>query len=256
MLRHLPDKMGARFFTLLAFCPMHPASASLRYILVPLQCVLLEEESQCLAWALCRRHSCCTMLAWNPFWLVQSPCQHPRYFSPSSCFLYVFATNAVPLRAWHANMTIDFSLPGVRNEFGYVPAPANYIRPNKRPLSSITPVIVDHISNNSLYFVIGAAGGSRIPSATMQALWHVLDHDMTVSQALAAPRFHDQLVPAVTTFEYAFDNATVAAMHDREHNVTWVPPGLSSVQGLRLGWNGEFEAAGEPRQKNSAGMIV
>jgi gamma-glutamyltranspeptidase/glutathione hydrolase len=155
-----------------------------------------------------------------------------------------------------ADTVIDFSLPGARNEFGYVPAPANYIRPGKRPLSSITPVIVDHVSNGSLYFVIGAAGGSRIPSATVQALWHVLDHDMNVSQALAYPRFHDQLVPAVTTFEYAFDDAIVAAMGDREHNVTRVPPGLSSVQGLRLMWDGKFEAAGEPRQKNSAGIIV
>src|SRR5579871_4806897 len=37
----------------------------------------------------------------------------------------------------------DFSIPGASNAFGYVPSPANYIRPGKRPLSSISPTIVE-----------------------------------------------------------------------------------------------------------------
>jgi gamma-glutamyltranspeptidase/glutathione hydrolase len=55
----------------------------------------------------------------------------------------------------------DFSIPGVSNAFGYVPSPANYIRPGKRPLSSISPTIVEH-SNGTLYYVVSSAGGSRI----------------------------------------------------------------------------------------------
>lgn len=150
----------------------------------------------------------------------------------------------------------DFSIPNRKNEFGYYPAPANYIRAHKRPLSSISPIIVDHIANNSLYFVVGAAGGSRIPTATVQALWHVLDHEMSVADALAQPRFHDQLIPSTTVFEYAFDNKTIAELKEREHNATWVAPVLSAVQALRLKWDGRFEAAGEPRQKNSAGLVA
>src|ERR1700753_2580604 len=41
----------------------------------------------------------------------------------------------------------DFSIPGQKNAFGYLPSPSNYIKPGKRPLSSITPVIVEHIKN-------------------------------------------------------------------------------------------------------------
>lgn len=115
---------------------------------------------------------------------------------------------------------------------------------------------MEHACNNSLYYVVGAAGGSRIPTATVQAIWHLLDHRMTAADALAAPRFHDQLVPSVAAFEYSFDNTTVLGLRDREHNVTWMAPGLSAVQAVRVKANGMFEAASEPRQKNSAGLTV
>lgn len=103
---------------------------------------------------------------------------------------------------------------------------------------------------------MGAAGGSRIITATIQSLHHVLDQDMTAPQALARPRLHDQLVPSVVSFEYAYDNGTVAYMESPGANVTWVAPGLSSAQGVRLLPNGTFEAAGEPRQADSGGFAV
>lgn len=149
----------------------------------------------------------------------------------------------------------DFSIPNVTNAFGYVPSPANFIRPGKRPLSSVSPVIVE-LPDGTLYFVVGAAGGSRITTATIQNLWHVLDQNMTSLEALAKPRLHDQLIPATVYFEYAYDNSTVAFMRDRGHNITYVAPGLSTAQALRRLPNGTFEAAGEPRQLNSGGFAT
>ncbi|KAL2349687.1 gamma-glutamyltransferase, partial [Cryomyces antarcticus] len=147
----------------------------------------------------------------------------------------------------------DFSIPGSSNAFGYVPSPANYIRPGKRPLSSISPTIVEY-PNGTLYFVVGAAGGSRIITATIQNLWHVLDQNMTSPHALAQPRLHDQLIPNQVSFEWGYDNSTVAFMAARGHNVTWIGPGQSTAQALRRLPNGTFEAAGEPRQANSGGF--
>jgi len=149
----------------------------------------------------------------------------------------------------------DFSIPNTVNSFGYMPSPLNYIHPGARPLSSISPVIVDD-SDGRLYFVTGAAGGSRIITATIQSLWHVLDHNMTVLEALRAPRFHDQLIPSQVFFEHTFDYGTVAFMEERGHNMSFVGTQLSSVQAVRWLANGTFEAAGEPRQKNSGGYAV
>lgn len=154
----------------------------------------------------------------------------------------------------------DFSIPGLSNAFGYIPSPANFIRPGKRPLSSISPVIIEHINATSLpqalYVAIGAAGGSRIITSTVQNILHILDGNMTTAEALAEPRIHDQLVPAAVSVEYAFDNATTAFLKEIGANVTWIAPGSSTAQGLRRLGNGTFEAAGEPRQRNSGGFVV
>ncbi|GJC91003.1 glutathione hydrolase proenzyme [Colletotrichum liriopes] len=149
----------------------------------------------------------------------------------------------------------DFSIPGSSNAFGFIPSPANYVRPGKRPLSSISPVIVEQ-PDGKLYFVIGSAGGSRIITATIQNIHNVLDRNLTTAESLAEPRFHDQLSPNTAAFEYSYDNATTSYLTTLGTNVTWVAPGGSTAQGVRLLPNGTFEAAGEPRQKNSGGFAV
>ncbi|KAL7921243.1 gamma-glutamyltranspeptidase [Trichoderma austrokoningii] len=149
----------------------------------------------------------------------------------------------------------DFSIPGLSNSFGYIPSPANYIRPGKRPLSSISPIIAE-TADGKLYLALGSAGGSRIITANIQNTIHVIDRNMTTAEALAQPRLHDQLVPDQATFEYAYDNQTVAFMKSLGHNVTWVAPGQSTAQALRLLPNGTFEAAGEPRQVSSGGFAI
>lgn len=149
----------------------------------------------------------------------------------------------------------DFSIPNASNSFGYIPSEANYIRPGKRPLSSITPIIIDN-RNGTFYVSVGAAGGSRIITATIQNVFHMLDEDLTALEALKKPRLHDQLVPNTVSFEYSYDNTTTAYMKERGHNVTWVAEGQSSAQAIRRLGNGTFEAAGEPRQKNSGGYAI
>ncbi|OJI87548.1 hypothetical protein ASPTUDRAFT_137176, partial [Aspergillus tubingensis CBS 134.48] len=149
----------------------------------------------------------------------------------------------------------DFSIPNSSNSFGYIPSEANFIRPGKRPLSSCTPAIVTH-PNGTVFFVAGSAGGSRIITATIQNIIHVVDEGLSAAEALAQPRLHDQLVPNRVTFEYDYDNETVSFMEARGHNVTWVGPGESTAQAIRVLPNGTFDAAGEPRQADSGGFAV
>ncbi|KAL1957851.1 hypothetical protein VTO42DRAFT_5416 [Malbranchea cinnamomea] len=155
----------------------------------------------------------------------------------------------------------DFSIPGSSNAFGYIPSPANFVRPGKRPLSSICPLIVSDARTGAVYFVTGAAGGSRIITAAVQTAINVLDRGMNAATSLAQPRMHDQLMPPRTTFEWAFDNSTVRALADMGHNVTWVGPGQSAVQAIRVlhlleGDGRAFEPASEPRQVDAGGSAV
>jgi gamma-glutamyltranspeptidase/glutathione hydrolase len=147
----------------------------------------------------------------------------------------------------------DFSIPGESNQFGFIPSEANFIHPGKRPLSSIATTIVEG-PDGKVSLVTGAAGGSRIITATAQVILNALDKNMTVEKALAAPRLHDQLVPRQVSFEYKFDNSTVAYLKEIGNNVTWVAPGQSTAHALRRLTDGSFEAGGEPRQANSGGF--
>ncbi|MEA2980747.1 MAG: gamma-glutamyltranspeptidase / glutathione hydrolase, partial [Alphaproteobacteria bacterium] len=83
----------------------------------------------------------------------------------------------------------DFAAaPGAPNAFGLVGFEANEPGPNKRPLSSMTPTIV--LKNGKPFIVTGSPGGSRIITAVLQVLLNVIDHHMTIAEAVQAPRVH------------------------------------------------------------------
>ena len=95
----------------------------------------------------------------------------------------------------------DFSAkPGASNMFGLVEGANNAIAPGKRPLSSMTPTIITR--DDKLFMVVGTPGGSRIPTAVLQVVLNVLDHKMTLQEAVDAPRIHQQWMPDVTYYEH------------------------------------------------------
>lgn len=94
----------------------------------------------------------------------------------------------------------DFSIkPGVPNLYGLVQGEANAIAPGKRPLSSMSPTIVTR--DGRTVMVLGTPGGSRIITAVLHTLLNVIDHGMTVQEAVDAPRFHQQWLPETTALE-------------------------------------------------------
>ena len=93
----------------------------------------------------------------------------------------------------------DFSAkPGVANMFGVVGSDANAIEPKKRPLSSMDPTILT--KDGKVALVIGTPGGSRIFTSIFQVINNIYDFDMPLPEAVAAMRFHHQLLPPNTIF--------------------------------------------------------
>ncbi|MWB93159.1 gamma-glutamyltransferase [Flavobacterium sp. GA093] len=94
----------------------------------------------------------------------------------------------------------DFSAkPGSPNMFGLVGNEANSIAPQKRMLSSMTPTIVE--KDGKLFMVLGSPGGSTIITTVLQAILNVREYNLSMQEAVNAPRFHHQWLPDLITFE-------------------------------------------------------
>jgi gamma-glutamyltranspeptidase / glutathione hydrolase len=142
----------------------------------------------------------------------------------------------------------DFSAqPGAPNAFGLVGNEANAVAPGKRPLSSMSPVIVSDA--NGAVMCAGGSGGPLIVSETAQAIIHVLDFGMNAVAAVSAPRVHSQWVPDRVFVEHEVPVDVRENLEKRGHKVS-PPPGevsLSAAQVILLKPD-RLEAASDPRK--------
>ena len=112
----------------------------------------------------------------------------------------------------------DFSArPGTPNAFGLMQSEANAIAPGKRPLSSMSPTIV--VRDGKAVHVLGASGGPRIISATLQMLLNQMLFGMTPDVAVCQPRFHHQWLPETLLAEPELYKTTHHALQQRGHDV-------------------------------------
>ena len=111
--------------------------------------------------------------------------------------------------------------PGQPNAFGLTQAEANLPGPGKRPLSSMSPTII--LDNQGrVEVVVGASGGPRIISATVQVIVSVIMFYHDPQDAVDAPRIHHQWQPDTIFYETEVPIAddAIRALRDRGYTVT------------------------------------
>jgi gamma-glutamyltranspeptidase/glutathione hydrolase len=142
----------------------------------------------------------------------------------------------------------DFTAaPGASNAFGLVGFEANLPGPGKRPLSSMAPTIV--LKDNKPVLVTGTPGGSRIISIVMQVIVNMLDYDMDVAAAVAAPRLHHQWLPDEVRIEHGFSDDALAALRAKGHRLI-EPLGYSSANSIAVTDHGLLGAP-DPRTRGA-----
>lgn len=103
----------------------------------------------------------------------------------------------------------DFvSKPGAPNIYGLVGNEANSIQPGKRMLSSMTPAII--FKNDKPFLILGSPGGGRIITTVLQTLVNIIDFNMSLQEAVDAPRFHHQWLPDEIQIEKNYTDGNIS----------------------------------------------
>jgi gamma-glutamyltranspeptidase/glutathione hydrolase len=146
----------------------------------------------------------------------------------------------------------DFSAkPGSPNMYGLLGGEANKIEPGKRMLSSMTPTIV--VKDGATVLVTGSPGGSTIINTVLHIVMNVIDHGMSVEEAVASPRFYHQWKPDQIRFERdsisAETRSTLESMGHRGFQEAGFGYGDANSIVVQ---DGQIEATSDPRSVGGA----
>ncbi len=142
-----------------------------------------------------------------------------------------------------------FILPGtgvIPNNYMYLfdphPGKALSVAPGKRITTSQAPLMA--LRDGRPVYALGLPGGLRIFGSAMQALVNLIDHGMTLQQAVEAPRLWTQ--GQMVELEDGFPSITREALAALGHDVLPVPHvggGMNAIRFLPENAGGGLEGA-------------
>jgi gamma-glutamyltranspeptidase / glutathione hydrolase len=117
--------------------------------------------------------------------------------------------------------------------------------PGSRPGSTISPTVV--LRDGQVRFVLGGAGDNRIITAVIQTLSRAIDHDMTLADAMAAPRVHPVSATELRLEEGRWDDVSRRRLQSFGFELTTgTPTWFGRVHAVEV-MGAEFVGIAEPR---------
>ncbi len=122
-----------------------------------------------------------------------------------------------------------------------VPGRTNSVAPGKRVLSSMSPTIVSR--GGRPWFALGTPGGNRIFAAVTQAIINVVDHGMTLQEAVEAPRVWTLGATVLVEDGFADLSGLVTGLEALGHVIEVVPKVAGGMNGVLLDDDGLVHGA-------------
>jgi gamma-glutamyltranspeptidase/glutathione hydrolase len=188
--------------------------------------------------------------------IVRSAAVSPEQTSTSHLVIVDSAGNGVSMTSSIENafgsrlMAGGFLLNNQLTDFSFVTsagdeAVANRVAPNKRPRSSMSPMIV--MKNERPYLLLGSPGGARIIDFVAKTTAYVLDQKLSLAEAIASPQIIH--MGRVLELEQSEELAQlVPALKKIGHTVS-VKPINSGIHAVLIGDDGELTGAADPRRE-------
>ena len=128
----------------------------------------------------------------------------------------------------------------------------NRFEPGKRPMSTMTPIIVFD-ENNALKLITGSPGGALIPAALMRVVTGVIDFDLGVGEATMLPRLHKDWPYKNLRLEKGFSKDTLQILESYGHKLEESKT-MGSTQSILISSKGK-EGFADLRRPN-AGVAI
>ena len=97
-------------------------------------------------------------------------------------------------------------------------SPANKLEPLKRPMSTMSPVMVFN-NKYELELITGSPGGSQIPGSILQVLINNIDFGLDIGEATMSPRIHQDSQSLTLYYEKTISQDSLKILESYGHNL-------------------------------------
>ncbi|KAF5299769.1 hypothetical protein FQA39_LY11439 [Lamprigera yunnana] len=152
------------------------------------------------------------------------------------------------------NAMNDFSILSKANFYNLPPAERNFLKPGKRPMSSMSPSIIAN-ELGDVVLAIGGSGGSKITTECALVTERNIFFNESIQKAISSKRLLHQLLPMHITAETGFCEDIIEGLKLLEHEIEYIEPvGFESVTAIAKQGNivsGSFD----PRRGGQVSLI-
>ncbi|GFO36687.1 gamma-glutamyltranspeptidase 1 [Plakobranchus ocellatus] len=138
-------------------------------------------------------------------------------------------------------------MPNTTNIFGVPASPANFIRPGKRPMSSMCPAIIWDESQNRVRMVTGSSGGTEITTSNAMNIIDVLWLNRSLPESVDHKRFHHQCIPPYLQLEEGFPKDIEKGLEAKGHKIETMKS-ISVIQAINVHGNGKIVGTADFRK--------